>query len=295
MKNLQSLSLGLFCLLLSTSIFSQTAYSGIFHSKSDSSILLKELDWATFKSKDQSLSNKGFKLEDLEFVTEKKEAVKYYALWKKDTSSTLTLQVPGWDSLVQAKRKMVKKGYLMTDIESYLGKDGRNHFICIWEKKKIWHKVWKLDTWEGLEQKNKEMLQQFLYLRDVEAIPSKSGKTKYLAIYHEGDRDRTERAHLFASEDLETFNTDQWQRKSSGYYMIDFESFEIDGKTKYVGVYQKGQHVHVLRQNFATEDFNKHTSTLLKNHYRMADIEVYKRKSTAEKPTSNKENTPEQN
>lgn len=275
MKNLQLSTLGLLCLMITTPLFCQKAYSGIFLSNQDSSILAEKLNWQALSSQDKKLSASGFKLVDLEVVHEKNQEDQFYGLWQRDTTATMSFKVPGWDSLVQAKRKMAKQGYVMTDIEAYAGKDKRNHFYCVWEKKKIWHKVWKLDTWEGLVKKNKEMVQQFLYLRDIEAIQTPNEGTKFLAIFHEGDRERKQRTHVFASADLEAFNTDQWQRKTSGYHMIDFESYQEDDKTFYIGVYQKiRDQKHVLRQNFSKTDFDKHAATLLENNFRLTDIEI---------------------
>ncbi len=149
-----------------------------------------------------------------------------------------------------------------------------------------------MDTWDGVVKKNMEMVQQFLYLRDVEAIQTPKDGIKFVAIYHEGDRERKQRAHMFASTDLEAFNTDQWQRKMSGYHMIDFEIFEIDGKANYLGIYRKSEAEHVLRQNFLAEDFKTHLETLRKNNFRLVDIEIGK--GAGRKPV-NKETALEQN
>ena len=273
MKNLQFLTFTLFSLLIVNNNYCQNAFSGIFHQKPDSTILLKDVSWETLAAQQEARSKKGFLLKDVETIEDEGKR-KYFALWSADTTASKLYQIPGWDSLVQIKRKMAREGYMMTDIEAYPQEDGRNHFLCVWKEQRIWHKVWKLDTWEGVLQKNEEMLKKYMYLRDVEIIKSPSDGWKFLVIYHEGDRDRKERGYIFKSDDLKTFTTDLMRRQKSGFQMIDFETYQESGKKIYVAVYQKGYEADTWRQNLDAKSFEAHSKVLKTNQFQLIDFEV---------------------
>lgn len=275
MRKIQSLAAALLCLLFTSNTYSQQAFSGVFHQIKDSVQLVKDLNWEAFQQKNTALKSDGFQLIDIE-STEDEGKRSYHGLWRADTTASVIHPVPGWDSLVQMKRKMVKKGYLMTDIEAYPGEDGRFHFLCVWRAEKTWHKVWKLDSWEGVQKKNKEMVDKYLYLRDVEAVEGGTDGTKFLVIYHQGDRERKGWAHTFKTNDLKTFTTDLIRRQKSGYRMIDFETYTLDDKPVYLAVYRKGSNEDAWRQNLDGESFDAHAKVLKSNQFNMIDFEIRK-------------------
>lgn len=274
MKNLQSLAFALLCLFYTTSTFSQNAFSGVFHQIEDRTHLAQELTWEALLQQHKTLRTKGFQLIDVETI-EQADKRMYYGLWLQDTAKTVLQYIPGWDSLVQIKRKMVKEGYLMTDLEAYPGEDGRTHFIGVWKANKIWHKVWKLDTWEGILQKNTEMVEKYLYIRDIEIVKKANGAIQYLAVFHKGDRERKERSYVFKSSDLKVFSTDLLRRQKSGFSMIDIEQFEENGKKVYVAIYQKWIPSDTWRQNLNKESFEAHAKALKESSFQLVDLEVY--------------------
>ena len=215
----------------------------------------------------------GFRLIDVE--EHKMDGTSlYWGIWEKDTIASEVHRADGWSEMVKLKRKMYKEGYKLDDVEAYLNDIDHIVYLGVWAKIDEKHKIWKLDSWAGLEKKNKEMAKDYMILVDVEPFMDEDGTRKYLAVFHPGGFFET--SHVYTSTDLKEFNLERLKRYKSGYRIIDFESYRVDGKEHYISVYHKGDYEESLRHNLNEASFKAHQKNYLETEgLQLIDIEVF--------------------
>lgn len=252
----------------------QEVFSGVYVEAKDSFLYHDRSSWSSFKYQHQQLDSNQFHLVELE-ITRGNKGSHFWGIWQLDSIPSVIERVNGWKEMVKMKRKMVKEGYLMEDIETYFDQKGNQYFIGIWKPSKTMHKMWKLDTWEGVLQKSKEMAVLKYYPVDIEPFKDKDGVIKFLALFHK--RQHTDRAHIFATNQRKLFNTDSLQRYKSGFRMVDFETFPTAEGIFQIGVYRKKPfraklQLELATQNIATEKQKEIESEF----YQLVDLEFSK-------------------
>ena len=257
-------------ILLSSRLFAQHSYSGIFHKTSATHIYLYQIPWEELITRNDELVKDSFQLVDLEAVAVGGE-VSFWGIWQKTTRKARIERASGWENIIKVKRRMEKEGYTLIDIEGYRGPSGADLFVGVWIPGGKAQKLWNLDSWEGLLKNTARQSQEYFQLVDVEVYIDEWGATNYLAVYHK--LAPSERGHLVRSDDAETFYRERTRRRKSGYTMVDFETFDQNGQTFLIGMY---------KQEAATEkDCNRLDwasfvtyQDQLDEQYRLVDLEV---------------------
>lgn len=266
----------LFLLCLSLAILSQLkgqyTYAGVFQSDSDSTFILHELLWEGLLKAQKELQKDSFHLRDVELVMDGKK-LRFWAIAEAGRTKDTLQDISGWDSLIYQKRLMYKAGFEMQDIEHYVDKQGNDHFVALWYPGREVHKVWKFDTWEGLEKKLAAHSKENLYLMDIEAIQLADKSNAYLAIFHTGGF--MDQSYAIRYEDFQQFNSDRLNRRKSGFRIKDFEEFLEGSTTIYLAVYRKGKQVESLRTNMEQEGLKAVEMEMLEaEDIRLMDLEV---------------------
>lgn len=269
MKFIQSIVLCLFAF----SLFGQTAFSGVFDKVEGEFKYYGKANWELFTQHHQELDNMGFRLIDVE--THKIDGnTLYWGIWQKDTIESQVHLVEGWSGMVKMKRKMYKEGFRLDDVEAYLNDIDQIIYLGIWCKLDEKHKIWKLDSWAGLLQKNEEMEKDYMILVDVEPFLDDDGTQKFLAVYHSEGFFAT--SHIYSSNDLKDFNLDRMKRGKSGYRIVDFETYKINGKEQYLSIYHQGDYEESLRHNLNEASFKAHQKNYLETDgLQLIDIEIF--------------------
>ena len=261
-----------FC-LLTINLIGQDAFSGVFQETETELKYLEAANWEALSSQHKEMDSLGYRLIDLEGFANKDNS-EFWAIWQKDTLYSEFHRMEEWVEVVKMKRKMVKLGFILDDIEVVTDQFGDIFFVGVWKKGKEIHKIWKLDSWNGLLKKNKEMARDYMVLVDIEPYIDQSGVFRYLAVYHPGGFFET--SHVFTSDDQKAFNVDRLQRRKSGYRMMDFELFSSKGKSSYIGVFHRGTQKEALRQNLKKDNFEEHRQQLKANNsIQLVDIEIH--------------------
>ncbi|MCI5081018.1 MAG: hypothetical protein MRY78_04970 [Saprospiraceae bacterium] len=234
---------------LPTILFSQPQFTGIYKPIADSLVYLENLTYEGLEAKMEQLHTEKFHLSDLN-VYHSKDTTRFWAVCRKAVPKDTLQHIVRWDSLIFQKRNMAKEGYVMHDIAYY--RDGKDdHFIAFWRKGRTTHKVWKFDSREAMLKKIADHNTVDLFLQDVEPVQMGTPDYTFLAIFHRGTP--RERNYLVEMDSLPLFMEDRRQRMKSGYRIQDFETFEEDGKTRYMAVYTKGSHPEFLEVNPQSE------------------------------------------
>ena len=263
----------IFCLFCGT-LSAQNSFSALFHTSETPFEYLEKASWEEFNAKQKEYASNGYRLIDLEAYTDQETT--FWAIWKKDTTSIVVERIDDWSNMVRMKRKMAKEAYLLDDLEAYTDPSGHLRYLAIWSKikKPQKHKMWKLDSWAGLKKKNDDMSQDYMILKDVEPFIDVDQKVRFLAVYHPASF--LEHSNVFYSSDNKAFYTDRIQRRKSGYRMIDFEAFEVDGKIHYYGVFHSGDFLESLRQSLDLPSLKAHEKHLKeKDGLQIVDLELH--------------------
>ncbi|GJM33316.1 MAG: hypothetical protein DHS20C18_23170 [Saprospiraceae bacterium] len=268
MKNLLILITFLTC----NQVFCQEIYSGVFQ-QTEAKLLYREaINWDVLTGTNDSLASAGYRLIDLESYRSGKERL-FTGIWSESNLKSEIESVLGWPEFIKRKRARASDGYLMDEIESYAVSEEEFYYIGVWYKSPTIHKVWKLDSQEGIKQKTEEMAKQEFFLIDVEAINTPGKVIQFLALYHKGEVNEP-RSYVFVSNSLKIFNTDLLQRTKSGYRLLDYEKFEEAGESFYLGVYRRGDYETVLLRDQDKESFNALWEGKEKEGLRLVDLEI---------------------
>ena len=260
-----------FCLFIMTNLFSQSTISGVFQSSEAERLYRGPLDWEVFKTKNDSMNRAGYRLTDLE--TRKEETNrKYWGIWIKSDQKSILEPIYGWGNFIKKKRQMAADSFLLMEIEAYAVSNEEHYFIGVWTKKDTKHKVWKLDSREGLAKKTEEMERQDFFVKDVEAFILPNKTVVFLALFHKG-KVTTPRNYVYTSNDLKAFKISLLQRNKSGFRIVDFERFEEKGRPWYLGVFEKGDYKTVLLTRQEADRFNEKWEIMEKEGLKLMDRE----------------------
>lgn len=225
--------------------------SGIFQATDAQLKYVENESWEAFLAADQQLNAEGYRLIALESSGVGRERG-FWGIFTQSAQTDTIIRTLGWPDFVAAKRAMAAEGYLLTTVQAYALNEDDHRFIGVWHRDSTDHKIWKLDSPEGLAEKTEQMAAQQYHLQDVEVYLSPSGLPTYLAIYHYHPLPR--RNHVYFTTDEKAFSNDHWQRQHSGKRLIDYEQFNLLGQMAFVAVYQDGDYEQQLlrRQDLAT-------------------------------------------
>lgn len=260
----------LFC-LLSTFLGAQFTYSGVLHQTEAELLYSDQQSWDSLLITEAKMSAKGFRLMDLE--TAKTEGDRFFwGIWIKSNLGQVMKKLDSWPAFIEEKRAKVEEGYVMSEVEAYALTEEEHQFIGVWYKGSVQHKVWNLDSKEGILKKTSEMADQHFYLVDLDVFQTPSNTVKYIALYHEGAV--SQKAYLSIESDLKAFNTDLLQRTKSGYRIIDFEKYTENEVTYYLGVYRKGDYPAVLLRDLDQDSFFGHLDMSEQNKLKLVDLDI---------------------
>ena len=255
-----------------TTLFSQSTVSGVFQLSEAERLYDGNLDWDAFKTKNDSMNRIGYRLTDLETAKEENSR-KYWGIWIKSEEKAILESVQGWRNFIKKKRQMAADSFLMTEVEAYAVSNEEHFYIGVWVKSDIKHKVWKLDSRDGVIQKTEEMERQDFFIKDVEAFILPNKTVVFLALFHKG-KVTTPRNYVYIKDDLKVFKTNVLQRSKSGFRIIDYEHFDEKGKLWYLGIFEKGDYKTVLLTKQDAHTFDGKWEIMEKEGLQLTDREV---------------------
>lgn len=234
---MQQLPLALLLLFMSTLVSAQEVFSGVFHQTEAKMIYAGHLSWEEMEARLASWKKDGYRPTEIESKVVDNQR-RYWLIGTKSDRGAQLRQVTGWGEFVKLKREMADADFVLADIEAYALNEVDYHFVGIWHEGKTNHKIWKLDSMEGIEKKTREMGSDNYYPIHIEAVQTPSKTTTFLVIYHQAPV--SARTHIFATSDIKAFNTDLLQRTKSGYRMIDYEKYSDGSQDNYICIYRRG-------------------------------------------------------
>jgi hypothetical protein len=234
-------------------VMAQQIFSGVFQQTEAQMVYADKLTASALEGKIKEWNNEGFRPTDIE--SKLIDGERYY--WLIGTKSGLKSrieQVDSWKDFVKLKRDMVKDGYVITDVEAYALNEIDQHYIGIWHQGDTKHKIWKLDSVEGIEMKTEEMGKGNYYPVNIEVFQTPAKTTGYLVSYYYGPV--SSQTYIFASNDPKEFSTDLLQRTKSGYRLIDYQSYPVNDEINYLCIYQRGDYETKLVRNLDRSEFD---------------------------------------
>ncbi len=248
----------------------QQAFSGVFHQTEESQIYLYDISWEELCSRNTQLGAEGFELTDVEAVP-KGNQTRYWAIWKEGQQSTRIERAGGWENMLKLKHRMADEGWILQDVEGFLEEGSRETFLGIWIKGNKDHKVWKLDSWDGLLKQSEVLGRSYYQLTDIEAFRGEYGITNFLAVYQK--LSPSERAFPIQTDNPDQFYQDKIRRTKSGYAIVDYETYQQNGITFLLGLYKKAAVKDNCRHRLDWTSFVAYQQ-FLGDSFKLIDIEI---------------------
>ena len=259
------------CLLVTTNLSAQFTYSGVLHQTEAELSFYEAQSWDSLLIIEKKMTAAGYRLMELE--TAKKGADRYFwSIWVKSDLGHKLERIDGWKSFIEQKRAKVEEGYVMGEVEGVALTDKEQQFYGVWYKGDTPHKVWRLDSREGIQKKTDEMAAANFYLVDLDVFETPANTVQYLALYHYGLVGQ--RAYIVVEKDLKLFNTEILQRTKSGYRIIDFEKYVENEEVYYLAVFRKGDSEAVLLRDMDKDGFYGRLDMSEQNRFQLIDIEL---------------------
>lgn len=259
----------------SLSLQAQEHFSGLFvkdslptYHYSDALII------GEFNHLDDSLSKVGYVLSDWNLRAGNELTARgiWRPLKKGETAHLAAKDTEHWPAFVKVKRSMVKKGYLMTNIQYYTGMLGEGHYMAKWTKDSTIHKVWKFSSFEHLKSKVLAMKKDNFVLQEIEVGLDENRSPVFLALFYKKEF-LAHFSYCYEAKDLQTFQKEILRRIKSGFYLSDVEVYRVKEETHYVGIFEKGKRQSVFIGNLSEEDFYSEWEEMEKKGYVLVDLE----------------------
>lgn len=262
------------CLLTATHFYAQATYSGVLHQTEAELSFYEAQSWDSLLITEKKMTTAGYRLMELETALKGPDRY-YWSIWVKSDLGHKMERINGWKSFIEQKRAKVTEGYVMGEVEGIALTDTEQQFYGVWYKGDTPHKVWRLDSQEGIQKKTVEMAAANFYLVDLDVFETPANTVQYLALYHYGLVGQ--RAYIVVESDLKTFNTEILQRTKSGYRIIDFEKFRENDQVHYLAVFRKGDSEAVLLRDMDKDGFYGRLDMAEQNRFQLVDIELDER------------------
>lgn len=229
----------LFATLLASCVRAQE-FSAIYQPSDAEVKQITSAGWEGFLSEHARQNAAGFRLSDLETYRQGGDERKFVGLYTESPLQDSVGKADSWAGFIKLKRAMVKRGYTMVDIAGVVLNESDTDFYGVWVKEAnpTIHKVWLLDSEETILKRTRAMARDRFKIKRVHVLNVPNGEPSFVVLYHFSPIDRFN--FLFFAENLEEFNKELQERKSSKVQLIDFDRFRSGQNIKYVAIFQDG-------------------------------------------------------
>lgn len=267
---LSSIFLLLSGLLLTLSSFGQPAFSGLFKETDVPHIYLYEISWEELQAKNKALGAEGYQLIEVDAVSDPVKT-RFYAIWQEGGPAARVERAGGWENMVKLKQRMTGEGFVLQNIEGFRDPDGREVFLGIWLPGKNEQKIWRLDNSATVAQQCQTLSREYFQMVDLEAFTNASGGVSFLTLYQK--LPPTERAYPVFADNPEDFYREKALRNKSGYALIDYETYDQNGKTYLAGLFKKAPYQENCRHRLDWASFVDYQK-FLGSGYQLVDMEL---------------------
>ena len=94
------ITISLICVLLTTQLIGQSAFSAIMQKTDSELIYLYSVPFEEVQKQNEQYASEGFELVDLEYADSK-----FWAIWRNTGESTILGQVDSWESFQELKKR----------------------------------------------------------------------------------------------------------------------------------------------------------------------------------------------
>ncbi|MEM7573734.1 MAG: hypothetical protein AAF433_12565 [Bacteroidota bacterium] len=254
---------GLLGLLLVSSLISLNAqqFGGIFQPTDAELDYTTSVGWEALVAEQQQQSTNGFRMIDLESVRSTNGGERtFYAIFTESSLQDSVGTFLGWPEFVKAKRQMYSAGWMIVDVHGYALNESDTQYIGVWVKDDNPHKIARLSTREGLDNRIRAMGRQRFKLKRVHVINSPSGEPEFIALFHYSPV--YEYNFVYYSDDAEDFRREYQERYQSNTRLIDFASFFDEGKTWQLGIFQAADYDVDFRRSSTKSELDSTTMAL---------------------------------
>ena len=280
LTNIATLAIAV-CAMCNNHLSAQYAFAGIYSQQTTENKVVEAASWEDLLAQQKLLSAQGYYFSDLEFRGESDQK-SYWSIISKGNIKQDVHRETAWKEMVVYHQSAEKEGWMLSDIEAEMGKDGTSQFVGVWKKGEAKQQLWKLNSWGGVRKLTDEMADKRMYLQDLEIMQDPEGDLSFVLLFELGVSDQ--RTHLVVHHDIRTYLEDRMARNKSGYRITDFESWANDQKSVLVSIFVKGDGKESLRNNLNPSELETVSGQMAESGLQLTDLEVLTRIQPVAKP-----------
>ncbi len=245
-----------------------TLYAGVWRHGSDPYYLWGGVDWNSFNTKWQQLSQQNLRLIDLK-VYPGNGPTKFSGVWRAGNDGHYLWVGVDWNSFNAKWQELSAKNLRLVDLEIYQ-EGGQTKYAGVWRAGSDAHYLWAGVDWNSFNAKWAELAAKNLRLTNIQ-VYREGGVLKYAGVWRAG----SDAHYLWVGVDWNSFNA-KWQELSAqNLRLVDIDIYEDGGQMKYAGVWRAGSDAHYLWVGVDWENFTAKWYELGQKDLRLTNLEVY--------------------
>ncbi len=243
-------------------------YAGVWREGNDPYYLWGGVDWNSFNTKWQQLSQQNLRLIDLK-VYPGSSPTKYSGVWRAGSDAHYLWVGVDWNSFQSKWQELSNKNLRLVDLEIY-NEGGVTKYAGVWRAGSDPHYLWVGVDWNSFEGKWEELARQNLRLTNIQ-VYQEGGVKKYAGVWRAG----SDAHYLWVGVDWNSFQS-KWQELSNkNLRLVDLDIYIEGGVTKYAGVWRSGSDQHYLWVGVDWENLTAKWYDLARQNLRLTQLEVF--------------------
>lgn len=219
-------------------------FSGIYQPTEAKMEYSEAKGWQAFLADHEKRTADDFRLIDLESSRVGGDDRIFYGIYTQSSLRDSVIMTLGWRNFVKAKKNMADEDFTMVDVHAYALNENDIQYIGVWVKDDIPHKIARLTSRQGLEDRITDMGKRRYKLKRVHVVNTPDGEPEYIALFHYSPVQ--EYNFLYYTEEVDDFTKDLSERRMSNVRLVDYAIFLENGKRYHLGVYQNGHYDDVF-------------------------------------------------
>lgn len=258
----------------------QFSFSCVFQKQEIENRLVSSSSWEDLQEQQKQLQVQGFQIQHFELAGSGEQNL-FWSIYSKDTTSQYLKKATDWKSVQELQTRALETGYHLSALEAYPTNSGV-HFVGLWNFGKKDQQLWKLSSLEGTLKLVSELSTKQYYLQDIEIVGDDPQQLSIILLFEKGLSDQ--RTHLVVNGSSRAYLDDRLERIKSGYNTIDFESVWVRNNNLFVGIYQKGGHGEVFRNDLTFKDLQLEIDLLKKEGFQIKELNAVNGNLSKPKP-----------
>lgn len=246
----------------------QPNVTGVFSASSKKPFLWVGANWSKFTDKWKSLSEDGYRLDDLEVHFENGKWL-FSGKFEKGTGKYALYRFNNWDAFTDKWKELNSEGQRLVDVETFED-GGKRWYVGVWREGSGAFGLFLYNNWDDFTQKWSDLANDNLRLIDIESYFD-NNKQHYIGVWTGG----SDAYGLYNFSSWESFKNKNNELFDQNLRLVDFERTKTQNGFVYLGVWRAGTDKHSFWHNVSWSTFVKKRRELAEKGVYLLDFEIH--------------------